>query len=337
MLADSMPLTADLNEKTQHGSRSFPIQYYVDELYQFTNRMVPLHWHSELELFVVSGGAVQMQVQDRQIRLNDGEGVFVNANILHSFQQVNSDERCQCPNIVFSKEMIGAGVGSINQSYIAPIIMDKSLPFVVFTQTEPWHREILDCLDAVFSLLQRYGAPGCYDPFPTLDFDHKDQKSRCFEMRIQCLLSEIWQSLYAHWERIPRIQMEKKDFAAMIRIQKMLAYIHSHYAKPITLHQIAASAEVEKSEASRCFQKYMQESPVQYLIHYRLERAKQLLEETTKTASQISYECGFQSNGYFGKRFLKETGVAPLQYRKEKSALPVYAVKRYRKDGSSPK
>lgn len=46
MKADKMQLKANLQEKTQHGSLEFPIQYYVDELHLFENRSCPLHWHN---------------------------------------------------------------------------------------------------------------------------------------------------------------------------------------------------------------------------------------------------------------------------------------------------
>jgi AraC-like DNA-binding protein len=318
MYCDNMQLTEDLNENTVHGSRLFPIQYYVDELFRLRNMRVPMHWHSELEFFVAHGGEVQIQVQNCLITLQNGEGIFINNCMLHGFQQSDKADLCQCPNIVFSKEMIGASVGAIDQKYISPILLNEHIPYFIMTDRNIWHRDILDRLDSVFSLLQRYGKAGAYDPVPILSYKHRDITSPCFEMNVQNLLSDIWQIIYANRDEIPEVKTEKKNLIPLIRMQKMLTFIQDNYMQLISLDQIAASADIAKSEASRCFQMYMKESPVNYLINFRIERAKHMLDEPIKNISQISAECGFQSVSYFVKLFHKETGLTPMQYRESR-------------------
>lgn len=309
-----MPLASDLHEQAIHGTHDFPIQYYIVELHKFKNHCVPLHWHPELEFFMVLNGTVHVQIQDSKIVLNRGDGIFLNTNILHAFWQDGENDVCQCPDIVFSQKLLGTGIPAIAQNYVTPIIMNKNIPYFVLTEKEGWHQTILDHLDIIFSLLHRYGERGAYESFSSLDFIHKEITSPCYEMRVQGLLNEIWQIVYENRANIPYITTEKENFMSMIRTQKMLEYIHANYKRPLTLQEIT-SAEVGKSEASRCFQKYVRQSPVQYLIDYRLEHAKYLLQDTTKTINQISMECGFQSASYFGKIFHKETGFAPLKYR----------------------
>lgn len=46
-----MPLNQQLKETVPCGSDSFPIQYYVDDLSDWSNQTVPLHWHPEQEFF----------------------------------------------------------------------------------------------------------------------------------------------------------------------------------------------------------------------------------------------------------------------------------------------
>jgi len=76
MRADQMPLEADLREKTQHGTESFPFQYYADALYRYDNQFVPQHWHSELEFVIAYGGEIEIQVWNRPVRLKSGEGIL---------------------------------------------------------------------------------------------------------------------------------------------------------------------------------------------------------------------------------------------------------------------
>lgn len=53
----------------------------------------------------------------------------------------------------------------------------------------------------------------------------------------------------------------------------------------------------------------------QYIIAYRLKRAKRLLELSDKSAQEISEECGFTDASYFAKSFKSAFGVTPKEYR----------------------
>ena len=91
----------------------------------------------------------------------------------------------------------------------------------------------------------------------------------------------------------------------------MLTYIYENYAQSVTLEDIAKAADISRSEAGRCFRAYMNCSPVEALIQYRLQLAHQLLSERTQTLQQISYACGFNSVNYFSRQFKKRYGYAP--------------------------
>jgi len=81
---------------------------------------------------------------------------------------------------------------------------------------------------------------------------------------------------------------------------------------------LADSANISKSEASRCFQAYLQKSPVNYLLSYRPERAKYFLQQSGETINEIAERCGFQTASYFGKLFRREMGMTASQYRNNK-------------------
>ncbi len=100
---------------------------------------------------------------------------------------------------------------------------------------------------------------------------------------------------------VPRIPILNKEATQQIRIQKMLTYIHRNYMHPITLASIASAAAIE-SEAARCFRRYMNDSPISYLLQYRIAQAKQQLQNPPQNVVQICMECGFQSPSYFSKK-----------------------------------
>ena len=98
-------------------------------------------------------------------------------------------------------------------------------------------------------------------------------------------------------------------------IQQMLTYIYAHYAESVTLDDIARAADISRSEAGRCFNAYLECSPVDALIQYRLQTAYRLLGDTTLTLQEISHACGFNSVNYFSRQFRRTYGYAPGQNR----------------------
>lgn len=306
----------NLMDMVPHGNHTFPIQYFVDECLKYTNQQIPLHWHTELEFYVARGGAIQIQINNTHFVLKEGSGIFINSNVLHAFQQCSIHDNCQCPNIVFSSELIAPMHSLIYQAYIQPILNNQNLPFIILDFTYSWQKEILNHLDIVFSLLQRYGEiPAYYGQFPILSYHHQHIESACFALDVVNHMNRIWQILFTHLLDIPNISNEQNNITLQIRMQKMLQFIHEHYAQALSLHDIAHAANISKSEASRCFQQYLHDSPVHYLLSYRLAKAKLALQNQTMAISEIASSCGFSSTSYFGKLFRKKTGVTPMQYR----------------------
>ncbi len=65
----------------------------------------------------------------------------------------------------------------------------------------------------------------------------------------------------------------------------------------------------------RSFRKNLNQSPIEYLISYRLNEAKKLLRSSELPITEICYECGFSDSSYFGKAFRKAYGLSPREYR----------------------
>ena len=92
-------------------------------------------------------------------------------------------------------------------------------------------------------------------------------------------------------------------------------YMDAHLDQKLSLDQIAREACLSKYHFMRLFKQTFGQSPHQYLISQRLERAKTLLRFTGKNTREISQELGFEDASSFGKLFKKVTGTTPLQYR----------------------
>ncbi|QYK67466.1 helix-turn-helix domain-containing protein [Paenibacillus sp. S02] len=214
---------------------------------------------------------------------------------LHSFEQISEHDRCKCPNIVFSAELISPHTSIIYKTYVRPILANSELPYFVLHADNPWHNEILNKLSSIFSLLHQYGLKSPFGDFPDIHQNAESLEGACFEMQVQCNLNQIWQSIYNHLDQIPKITQSQKDVKHQVRLQNMLTFIHQNYMNEVSLEDISLSANISKSEASRCFHSFLNCSPIEYLLQHRVESSKHLLSYNTLNIQEISLECGFNS------------------------------------------
>lgn len=99
--------------------------------------------------------------------------------------------------------------------------------------------------------------------------------------------------------------------------QTALNYIQKNYPDNITISDIAAAANIDRTYVFKLFQKYTQQSPSQYLQTFRLEKACVLLRKSSLSITDTAYAVGFQQPAYFSKLFTQYKGISPSQYRKE--------------------
>ena len=292
-----MPILLDrqLREQIPHDAVTFPITFFSDELASLPDWAGPLHWHPDFEIASAECGVLDYQVGQQHIRLEPGDSIFVNGNMLHGIRQLSGDVPDPMPNIVFSGTLAAPETGVIYQKYILPVIGCGTLPFIVFRHDEPDHSEVLRLIGEIYTAFR--------------------EQDVCFEMTVQRNISRIFEYIFRNFESLPRSEESRIQLTAQIRIQKMLTYIYEHYADAVTLEDIAGAANISRSEAGRCFQTYMNCSPVDALIRHRLQTARRLLSETTLTLQEISYDCGFHSVNYFSRQFKKLYGYAPSKNR----------------------
>lgn len=289
-----MAFDNQLREHIAH-SGTFPISFFENEFVALPSRTIPLHWHPEFELVSACSGTLEVQVGQEILQLEAGDSLLVNGNVLHAMRQVEGDSPDSMPNIVFSGTIIAPEGSAIYDKYILPIASCDALPFVRFHRKCAWQSAASRDLAEVYRQLREGGD--------------------CHEMAVQRGLSDIFEALYRHFDELPRVRTTRVQISTQVRIQQMLAFIRAHYAESITLSDIAAAANISKSEANRCFNAWMGCSPVDALIQYRLETARRLLSDPSLSLSAISQNCGFNSQSYFSRRYRMVYGCAPGRSR----------------------
>lgn len=115
----------------------------------------------------------------------------------------------------------------------------------------------------------------------------------------------------------PQLSAQRAEKNAdTLRIERMLQYIHGSYAEPVTLAGIAGAAGLSERECLRCFHRTIGDSPVQYLLKYRLMQGASLLRSAPAAGiAEISAACGFDDPSYFSKQFRRFYQCTPREYR----------------------
>ncbi len=110
---------------------------------------------------------------------------------------------------------------------------------------------------------------------------------------------------------IPFKESRKRDYIANI-----LEFIEANYQRNISVFQMAEYLELNRSYFSDLFRKRIGKSVRDYLIEYRIDKAKDMLLHTNYNISEIAFSVGY--NDYYGfiKSFKRITGFTPKGFKK---------------------
>ncbi|MCX7680581.1 MAG: substrate-binding domain-containing protein [Anaerolineae bacterium] len=98
-------------------------------------------------------------------------------------------------------------------------------------------------------------------------------------------------------------------------VRKAMAYIHEHYAEPLSRRDIAYHVGVSQDYLTRCFRQELGITPVAYLNRYRVHQAKALLAAGEQSITEVAMAVGFTDSNYFSRVFRQEVGISPTAYR----------------------
>lgn len=102
-----------------------------------------------------------------------------------------------------------------------------------------------------------------------------------------------------------------------MRLKLTLDYLLNHYREDIRIDQLAEMAQLHPSYYSQVFKQAMDKSPVAFLTHLRVNRAKEMLLLTDKPVKEIAAEVGYKDEFYFSRRFKETSGSSPRVFSKK--------------------
>lgn len=88
----------------------------------------------------------------------------------------------------------------------------------------------------------------------------------------------------------------------------------SNLENPPSLLDLAQQVGLSDRKLKQGFRQVFNTTVFGYLHDYRMEKARQLLQEDTMTIAEVSYTVGFANRGYFAEAFKRKFGVNPSAY-----------------------
>jgi len=99
------------------------------------------------------------------------------------------------------------------------------------------------------------------------------------------------------------------------RVLKVKNYINKNYMEEIRLNTLADLAGMSSSAFSRFFKLHTGKNLSDYIIEIRLGFASRALVDTSRSISEISFDCGFNNLSNFNRIFKKKKGCSPSEFR----------------------
>lgn len=272
-----------------HGSLEFPCAGYEAGYTDSISDFIPWHWHEEFEVVHVTRGSMRFQVSTETFEIHEGETAVINANMLHAASGAPYGE---LQSLVFSPLLISGNVNSaIDSKYIRPLVSSARFSCIVL---KDHNLQIEEWFDTAFRALKN-------DAF-------------AYEFTVREMLGHIMLTVYSTLEPQLNDTDIRQDINS-VRVAKILAFIEQHYSENITLSNIAETVNLSERETLRCFRRVTGESPIQYLLKYRLIQSATILKEyPDKNISLVAEDCGFASPAYYAKKFKELYSCSPREY-----------------------
>lgn len=259
------------------------------------------HCHDFIELVIILKGKGRFLIDGKEYPASEGTIILLNPGTQHkSIPDADS-------YTVFTECYLAfTDVEFINcPKNFFPLFQDYK---IITKLPEAWKKEIFHLCNSIAAEANS-AEPGRYFIL------------KAYLIQIICLL--------ARFQKQEREDLQKKDmnhryefmsFNKKYIIQQITKYMEEHYHEKISLDQIAANMYLSSFYISKLFKSETGDTPINYLISLRMQKAKELLDlDPERSIQSVAAAVGYEDAYHFSKLFKKYYGISPLYY---KSRIP---------------
>ncbi|WP_269531892.1 GlxA family transcriptional regulator [Chitinimonas sp. BJYL2] len=119
-----------------------------------------------------------------------------------------------------------------------------------------------------------------------------------------------------------RIPLQNRLGSNQPKLVQAVMLMEANLEEPLTTDEIAQHVCVSRRQLERLFKQHLERVPSQYYLELRLNRARQMLRQTSKSIIQIGLSCGFSSGPHFSSAYRNHFQVTPREDRQRGSVRP---------------
>ena len=285
-----------LKENRTHGTVQYPVA-----LYEWNGEnewhVVP-HWHEEMEWIYFQKGDFPVWINTKEYQVHAPAFMCIHPEELHALilEKDGIESAVVFPVDILCFERYDAAEAKV----LGPLAEGK-LRMPVLCQSG----------DAAFEELS-----ACYKEIEQMLRQMKEQKNM-FYLNIKAKMLELIAVAYKHDLLTRQVREGREESGTVENLKKVLQYIGEHYGSPIRLSELAELVNMNEQYFCRYFKKNIGKTITEYINVIRVEKAATALAETEDKIIDIAAACGFDNTGYFIRRFKKEKGMTPSEYRKK--------------------
>ena len=286
---------AAVKEKARHGDIFLPVNSYHC-LVPVTYRELALHWHEEMEITLIREGMSDYRVGQDPFRAQEGDIILIPPYCTHSAYEIPGRTMVS-DSLVFHLDLLGAQGQDLSASkYLRPLAEGQLQMPEVIRASDKGYGEIKEAF---------LGALDCFQSRPPF-----------YEMRLRENLLHVIILLF-EYGYIREPQESRSTFENRLQLRIVLQYIAEHYREKIKVSDLAGLSGFSENYFMSFFKQYVGMSCIQYINHYRVQKAAHALEETSQPVMEIAMDHGFDNISYFNLQFRKEFGMTPREFRSQ--------------------
>ena len=103
----------------------------------------------------------------------------------------------------------------------------------------------------------------------------------------------------------------------LARLRRIKELVHAKMEDDLSLDEMAQSVGLSTAHFARMFRKSTGETPHQFVLRQRLERAKGMLRASDARVLDVAVACGFKTQQHFAQVFRDVCGISPTEYRQD--------------------
>ena len=276
----------ELKENKPHGTKAYPYtQYHIKKPRKAFH--IPVHWHDEVELIYIKNGHLTISIEEQTFHAGPEDLFCVNSGELH-FMECD-DMAVEYYTLLLPLEFISFQTDDALEQELFLPLRQKQLFFPTVLEKG---KELIKWIEPLI--------------------EANEEKKTGYQLRTRIMLLEMIEYL------LKEDCFKAAYYANNNNLQRdMIAFVQKHYGEKVSLAMLAEEFHLSEKYVSWYFKEHFSISFMQYVLHLRMSKAKDMLVTTDISITDIALSCGYPSVNLFIRNFKELYNITPLQYRKK--------------------